>query len=112
MAKAVAGRGRRRACFPPGVRNVRLSIWVGVLLLSWVLGACGWATFGDDDDDDDDDSSHPVLCADHLCLVSGGIRTLDGPARQGGALTVHSDGLETNGRSCGGSVCVSGGLEP
>ena len=86
-----------------------------LLVLLSLLASCGWVTFGDDDaasDGDADADADAVVCRGELCLVSGGIRTLQGPALGNGRIVVHSDGLELTDRTCGGSLCATGGFEP
>jgi hypothetical protein len=78
--------------------------------------ACDWAPFGNDDPDTgdggDDEVLAPVPCAGSICLTSGGIRTLAGPALRSERLSVHSAGFEPTARSCSGELCVTGGVEP
>jgi hypothetical protein len=93
-----------------GIHRWLLMLLQGLLALS-LLGGCGWANFEGSGDDDDDDAFAPTTCTADVC-VSGGVRTLDGPALRAGRWTVHSTAFEHLGRACGHGVCVAGGIEP
>lgn len=58
------------------------------------------------------DSGIPTPDAGSLTLRSAGIASLSGPEPSSGTLTLRETGFEFGGRSCTGTLCLTGGLSP